>query len=267
MKNFRKNWFRHLLQWGTLAAIIIVLTKVLGNESADPEAYCPVGGIQTLGSYLVAGSMACSMTLTQIMMGVVLAVGVVLFSKLFCGYLCPLGWGSEYLAKLRSKIKVKEIVIKNDSLTDKILRAFKYILLFITFYYTISGSELFCKNFDPYYAAATGFQGELTLWMAVLSIALFIFGNFFIKMFWCKYICPMGALSNLFKYTLTFLVLVIVFAIINFAGIALPWIYLLAAASIIGYFWEIIFPEPKIFPVLKVSRSKEKCNDCGLCAK
>jgi len=43
MKNFKKNWFRHLLQWGTLAAIIIVLTKVLGNESADPEAYCPVG--------------------------------------------------------------------------------------------------------------------------------------------------------------------------------------------------------------------------------
>lgn len=267
MKNFRKNWFRHLLQWGTLAAIIIVLTKVLGNESADPEAFCPVGGIQTLGSYLVAGSMACSMTLTQIMMGVVLAVGVVLFSKLFCGYLCPLGWGSEYLAKLRSRAKVKEIVIKNDSLTDKILRAFKYILLFITFYYTISGSELFCKNFDPYYAAATGFQGELTLWMAVLSIALFIFGNFFIKMFWCKYICPMGALSNLFKYALTFVVLLIVFAIINFAGIALSWIYLLAAASVIGYFLEIIFPEPKVFPVLKVSRSKEKCNDCGLCAK
>lgn len=203
MKNLKKNWFRHLLQWGTLLAIIVFLTKIAGNETADPEAYCPLGGLETLGSYLVAGSMACSMTMTQIMMGVVLGIGVILFSKLFCGYLCPLGWGSEYLAKLRSKMKVKEIVIKSGSMADKVLRFFKYALLFLVFYFTITSSELFCKNFDPYYAAATGFQGELTLWMAVAALVLFIFGNFFIKMFWCKYLCPLGAISNIFKYTIT----------------------------------------------------------------
>lgn len=267
MKNFRKNWLRHLLQWGTLATIIIILTKVFGNETADPEAYCPVGGLQTLGSYLVAGSMACSMTVTQIAMGVVLAIGVIFFSKLFCGYLCPLGWGTEYLDKLRKKTKIKEIVVKSDSIADKILRALKYVLLFLTFYYTISGSELFCKNFDPYYAAATGFQGELTLWMAIVAIAVFVIGSFFIKMFWCKYICPLGALSNIFKYALTFAVLVGVFAIVNYSGLAVSWVYLLAAATIIGYLWEIIFPEPKFFPLLKVNRSTEKCNDCGVCSK
>src|SRR3989339_1640846 len=100
MKKLQKNWFRHILQWGTLLAIIIFLTKIFGNQTADPEAYCPLGGLETLGTYLVAGSMACSMTMTQIMMGIVLAIAVILFSKLFCGYLCPLGWGSEYLAKL-----------------------------------------------------------------------------------------------------------------------------------------------------------------------
>ncbi|MDD2420010.1 MAG: 4Fe-4S ferredoxin, partial [Bacteroidales bacterium] len=73
MKNFKKNWLRHLIQWGTIITIVIILTKIFGNESADPEAYCPFGGIQTFATYLVAGSMACSMTATQIMMGVVLA--------------------------------------------------------------------------------------------------------------------------------------------------------------------------------------------------
>ena len=39
---------------------------------------------------------------------------------------------------------------------------------------TLSTSELFCKNFDPYYAAATGFHGEITLWMAVALVILFL---------------------------------------------------------------------------------------------
>lgn len=263
----KKNWFRHLIQWGTLVAIIIILTKMFGNETADPEAYCPFGGIQTLGTYLVAGSMACSMTATQIMMGIVLAIGVVLFSKLFCGYLCPLGWATEQLAKLRKKLKVKEIVINYGTIADKLLRLVKYALLFWIFYTTVSSSELFCKNFDPYYAAATGFKGELTMWMAILAIAVFILGNFFIKMFWCKYLCPLGALSNIFKYAITFAVLVGIFALVNLSGLAVSWVYLLAAASIIGYLWEVLYLEVKVFPLLKVVRSEEKCNDCGICAK
>ncbi len=267
MKNFQKNWFRHLLQWGTLIAIIIFLTKIFGNESADPEAYCPFGGLQTFGSYLVNGSMACSMTMTQIMMGVALAVGVMLFSKLFCGYICPLGWGTEYLGKLRDRLKIKSITIKERSIADKLLRSVKYILLFTIFYYTVSSSELFCKNFDPYYAFGTGFQGELTVWMAIISIAVFFIGNFFIKMFWCKYICPLGAISNIFKFAITFVVLVGAFAAINYAGLGVSWVYLLAAATIIGYLFEIIYMESKYFPLLKVTRSTEKCNECGLCAK
>jgi polyferredoxin/copper chaperone CopZ len=267
MKKFKKNWLRHLIQWGALIAIIIFLTKVFGTQNPDPEAYCPFGGLQTLGTYLVSGSMACSMTMTQIMMGVVLAVAVILFSKLFCGYLCPLGWGSEYLDKLRTKIKVKPVVIRNGSLWDRLLRIFKYILLFIIFYYTITNSELFCKNFDPYYAAATGFKGELTMWMAIAALAVFILGNFFIKMFWCKYICPLGGLSNIFKFAITFVVLAGAFAALNYSGLAVSWVYLLAAACLIGYLWEAIYLKAKVFPLLKVNRDTEACNNCGLCPK
>lgn len=267
MKKLKKNWLRHLIQWGTLLAIIIVLTKVFGNESADPEAYCPMGGLESLGTYLVAGSMACSMSMAQIMMGIVLAVAVILFSKLFCGYLCPLGWGTEYLGKLREKMKIKEIVIKSGSLLDRGLRLLKFALLFLIFYYTIHDSELFCKNFDPYYAAATGFQGEITLWMSIIAIVVFLFGSFFIKMFWCKYICPLGAMSNIFKFTITFVVLVGIYALLGFSGLAVSWVYLLAAACLIGYIWEAIYLESKIFPVLKVNRDTEVCNNCGLCAK
>lgn len=101
----KSNWLKNLLQWGTLAAIVgfVVYGLTLGEKPADVEAYCPFGGLQALGSYLVNNSLACTMSMTQIMVGVMLAVGVILFSKLFCGYLCPLGTVSEWMGPGRQK--------------------------------------------------------------------------------------------------------------------------------------------------------------------
>lgn len=267
MKNFKKNWLRYLLQWGVIMLIIAFAFKILGNETFDPEAYCPFGGLQTFGTYLVQGSMACSMTATQIMMGLVLAAGVVLFSRLFCAYFCPLGTIVETLGKLRAKTGIKEVVIKTGSIADKMLRVVKYILLFTIFYMTMSSSELFCKNFDPYYAFATGFKGELTVWMACISIAVCILGSFFIKMFWCKYICPLGAASNIFKFTITFIVVFGFYLLLILMGISVSWVLPLAVICITGYISEIIYEKSKIFPLMSVHRNDELCSKCGLCTK
>ena len=110
------------------------------------------------------------MTTMQIVMGIVLAAGVVLFSKLFCGYICPLGTVQDLLTKLRESIGLKGLEIAGNSIADKILRIVKYILLFWIFYMTATTSELFCKNLDPYYAVATGFKGEITLWMSIVTV-------------------------------------------------------------------------------------------------
>lgn len=267
MKNFKKNWLRYLLQWGVIMLIIAFAFKIFGNETFDPEAYCPFGGLQTFGTYLVQGSMACSMTATQIMMGLVLAVGVVLFSRLFCAYFCPLGTIVESLGKLRAKMGLKEVVIVSESIADKALRAVKYILLFTIFYMTMSESELFCKNFDPYYAFATGFQGELTVWMACISVTICILGSFFIKMFWCKYICPLGAASNIFKFTITFVCIFGAYLLLVLCGIQISWVIPLAVVCIAGYLSEIIYRKSKVFPVMSVCRNDELCNKCGLCTK
>ena len=108
MKSKKRNWLKLSLQGGTLLAIVafILYGIFFGEQRADPEAYCPFGGLQAIGSYLHNNSLACSMSMAQIMMGVVLAVGVILFSKLFCGYLCPLGTIGEYLGKGGRKLKM-----------------------------------------------------------------------------------------------------------------------------------------------------------------
>ena len=48
-----KNWPKYLLQWGVLAALVLFLTGIIpGSTVPDPEAYCPMGGLQALATYL-----------------------------------------------------------------------------------------------------------------------------------------------------------------------------------------------------------------------
>ena len=65
-----RNWPKYLLQWGVLAAIILFMTGLISSEKAvDPEAYCPMGGLQALATYLANNSLPCSMSSLQVMMG------------------------------------------------------------------------------------------------------------------------------------------------------------------------------------------------------
>lgn len=267
MRKMKNNWVRYVLQFGVIGLIAVFILKVFaGGKPADPEAYCPFGGLEAFLTYLNSDTLACSMSGMQIMMGIMLAVGVILFSKLFCGYLCPLGTVTEWMGVLRKKWKIN-VSVTEGSVTDKALRAVKYVLLFWIFYMTVTSSELFCKNFDPYYAVATGFQGEITVWMSVISLFMLFAGNLLVNMFWCKYVCPLGALSHIFKFALTFAALVVLSLILGYFGLPMHWIWMLGTACVISYVYEIVYYRSKVFPLLHITKDEEKCNHCGLCSK
>lgn len=261
----KRNWPKYLLQWGVLAALAAFLL-IPGKDPANPEAYCPMGGLQALTTFFVKGSLPCSMSMVQIVMGIVLAAAVVLFSKLFCGYLCPLGTVQDLLMKLRNTIGWRGIVVKNGTVADKVLRVIKYVLLFWIFYSTATASELFCKNFDPYYAVATGFKGEITLWMSLISVAAVILCGFMVNMFWCKYLCPLGAISNSLKFWVWIVVLAAAYYLLGTIGVNVPWWTLLAAFCVVGYLLEILCGKPRL-QVLHIMKNDSKCTHCGLCTK
>ena len=261
----KRNWPKYLLQWGVLAALAAFLL-IPGKDPANPEAYCPMGGLQALTTFFVRGSLPCSMSMVQIVMGIVLAAAVVLFSKLFCGYLCPLGTVQDLLMKLRNTIGWRGIVIKNGTVADKVLRVIKYVLLFWIFYSTATASELFCKNLDPYYAVATGFKGEITLWMSLISVAAVILCGFMVNMFWCKYLCPLGAISNSLKFWVWIVVLAAAYYLLGTIGVNVPWWALLAAFCVVGYLLEILCGKPRL-QVLHIMKNDSKCTHCGLCTK
>ena len=263
----KTNVVRRIFQFGVLGFILyLVLRPLFGGLPANVEAYCPFGGIQSIFTYLQRGTLACSMSMVPMLIGVGLAIGVIFFSKLFCAYICPLGVINEYMGKLRTKLGIK-LEIKERSVLDIVLRSFKYILLGWIFWMTITSSELFCKNFDPYYALATGFKGEITLWMTLITMALFFICGIVINMFWCKYICPITAMSNVFKYTATFAAVLVVFVLLNYFGIALNYVWLFIISGAICYVYEITTFESKWFPLFRIRKDAEKCNDCGLCTK
>lgn len=261
----KRNWPKYLLQWGVLAALAAFLL-IPGKDPANPEAYCPMGGLQALTTFFVKGSLPCSMSMVQIVMGIVLAAAVVLFSKLFCGYLCPLGTVQDLLMKLRNTIGWRGIVVKNGTVADKVLRVIKYVLLFWIFYSTATASELFCKNLDPYYAVATGFKGEITLWMSLISVAAVILCGFMVNMFWCKYLCPLGAISNSLKFWVWIVVLAAAYYLLGTIGVNVPWWALLAAFCVVGYLLEILCGKPRL-QVLHIMKNDSKCTHCGLCTK
>ncbi len=262
----KQNWYKLIYQLGVTGVLAFILLRLLFDKAYAPdfEAYCPFGGIQALGSYLTMDSLSCSMTSTQIMMGVALFIGIVLFSRLFCGYICPLGTISEWLGKLGDRLKVR---ITPKGFVDYALRLLKYALLFITFYFTLKSSELFCKKFDPYYAAVSGFNSDVVLWWALIAIGVLVLGSIFFRLFWCRYLCPLGALSAIFKFSWWFLGAMALYVILLLTGLEIPYIWPLIIITAGGYILEVarmdrVRPDP-----VHITRNTDTCTSCGLCTE
>ncbi len=262
----KHNWYKLVYQFTIIGILTFLVFRVIFDKAFTPdfEAYCPFGGLQALGSFLTMESLSCSMTSTQIMMGVALFIGIIFFSRLFCGYICPLGTVGEWIGKLGDRLKVR---YTPRGAVDHLLRLPKYLLLFATFYFTLQSSELFCKKFDPYYAAVSGFDGDVVLLWGVLSIAALLIGSLFVRLFWCRYLCPLGALSAIFKFSWWFIGVMAIYVILLLAGLQISYVYPLVVITAGGYILEItrmkrVWPDP-----VHITRNSDSCIDCGLCSE
>ena len=261
------NYYRITLQWGIFALLLYMLFRPWFDRNYNPdfEAYCPFGGMQSLASYFSTHSLACSMTTVQIALGITLLLAVVLFSKLFCSYVCPIGTFTEWMGTLGRKARL-QVTLKGN--LDKFLRLLKYALLFITFYFTVSASELFCRKFDPFYAGFTGFSGDVVLWYAIPALLLAVAGSFFIRQFWCKYLCPLGAITNIAVYALPASAVTLLWVLLTYvAGLTIPWPWLLGALCLAGFLFEATTLRFLVFPSLRVTRNDDLCTHCRICDK
>lgn len=136
-------------------------------------------------------------------------VGVSLIAgKSFCSWLCPIGFLSETIGEFGEKIwyKLFKRRIKLPKFIDYPLRSLKYLLLgffvyAIFFSMTITALKSFLDS--PYNLMADVkmyyFFAHISRFSLIVIALLFIL-SIFIRNFWCRYLCPYGALLGLVSF-------------------------------------------------------------------
>ena len=175
--------------------LILVLVLWVIVNGTDLETYCPMGGVLAFGTKINQGTMPCNMSDVAVFMALALFVGALAIGKLFCSFICPVGFLTEWFGRIGKKFKLQFSLPK---LSDRLLRSAKYLLLFLVVYFTITSSELFCRKFDPYFGAGTGFGHDTVVLWSLSAVVVTFIGAIFVKQFWCRYFCFLGAASNIF---------------------------------------------------------------------
>lgn len=203
MKNYR---FIKYLRWGILALFVALVTIssylhiVLGGGKAPSiHALCPFGGLESLYQVFSAGSFISKIFTGTMILFVITLVIAILFRRSFCGLLCPFGAIQEFFAKIGQRILKRKLII--PAKIDKPLRYLKYAILVLTVYYAWKTAGLWMSPYDPWSAYAHLPEGLESVWnesaVGLIILAVTLIGSLLYDRFFCKYLCPMGALYGI----------------------------------------------------------------------
>ncbi len=193
-------------RWGVLLSVLAISTTIGLLHQKAPElrlvgvdALCPFGGVESLWRMVSAGAF-----LKRIAFGSFALLGAavganLLLGRVFCGQFCPLGTLQELFGSLRSKLGMarREIPVS----VDVPARFLKYAVLGIFTWLTWRTATLVIRPYDPWVAyhhlTSAELFAEFGIGFAVLAVSLA--GSFLYDRFFCKYLCPTGALLGLFN--------------------------------------------------------------------
>lgn len=161
---------------------------------------CPIGALQAVNG-------STKYNFSFYVTGLLLAFGVV-FGRAVCGWLCPFGLLQELIHKIPSpKLKVKKAFLYIKFI---VLVVFVLILPIAATDYMGMGKPAFCQYICPagtleggvfLLAANEGLRklmGSLfTLKMGILIVT--VGGCIFVYRFFCRILCPLGAIYGLFN--------------------------------------------------------------------
>lgn len=132
---------------------------------------------------------------------VVILATAFLFKKGFCGWICPVGFVSELTGDIGDKIWKRRL--KLPKWLDWPLRSLKYILLALFVYavfISMTRADIEGFLYTDYNIVADvlmlRFFTDISLLSLSVIASLFLIG-FVIRGFWCRYLCPYGALLGL----------------------------------------------------------------------
>ena len=197
---------RYAVMFGFLAFITWVgyRHQVLGGGPAGVptvDALCPLGGLESIYSYLSSGTWLRRVAPSALVLFAAVVGITLLFGRVFCGWICPLGTIGEISAGLARKLGIKRKELPPS--LDGALKMLKYVILAVILYYTWSLGTLAWRDYDPWAAwmhLAAGWDEIVsTPWAFAVLFGLVIGAGLFIERFWCRYLCPLGAALAIFQ--------------------------------------------------------------------
>ncbi len=165
------------------------------------EGFLPIGALMGWKLFITSGIWDRVHPAAMIILGFAVVISFAL-RKAFCSWFCPVGTLSEWLWKAGHKIMGRNLVL--PAWGDIPLRTVKYALLGFFAYTILSMHPMGIFRFlqSPYYILSDvkmlHFFTRMSL-TAFFILALLIVLSMVIKNFWCRYLCPYGALAGLFS--------------------------------------------------------------------
>jgi len=137
----------------------------------------------------------------------IIGIGSVLFGRAFCGWGCPMGLVEDALGRLPKPGRKFQVAWRR---LDPILKWLKWPVLALVVWavftynyqpdhraweYVVRSQSVF--NIQSYQLAWGLGGGAYKLRFALLMVALI--GGLIVSRFWCRYLCPLGALLSVFN--------------------------------------------------------------------
>ena len=188
------HFFIYIHQAGGEGAITL-------SRPAGVEGFLPIGALMGWKLFLLTGIWDPVHPAAMVILG--FAAGISLgLRKSFCGWFCPVGTLSEWLWKSGRKLFGRNYTL--PLWLDFPLRSLKYLFLAFFVWTILSMSRLAIVAFlqGPYYKMSDVkmlfFFTQMSTITAVVLISLALLSLVF-RNFWCRYLCPYGALMGLFS--------------------------------------------------------------------
>ena len=174
---------------------VIQLIAFIAIPGLFITVFSAIGSIYTA---IIGGTFVFSEQLGNILLTVAVLLVTALWGRFFCGFICSFGAMQDLLRFLGKRITRKQIVPEK---ADKVLKHLKYAVLL----YIVIGVWTFGLGADTVWSPWTVFGMYASPWnglpshLAFLSVGgilllAIIVGSLFIDRFFCKYLCPLGAI-------------------------------------------------------------------------
>lgn len=164
------------------------------------EGFLPISSLMSLYYFILTGSVHPYHPAGLFILSAVILMSLV-FGKAFCSWLCPVGLLSEMLGDIGEKLFGRRLPLPRW--LDYPLRSLKYLLLaFFVYSIFFLMNEFALRAFldSPYNLVSDVkmyyFFADISRPALIIIGVLFLL-SMFIRNFWCRFLCPYGALLGI----------------------------------------------------------------------